>query len=807
MLSINRKQVLPHIVAVLVFFIITSILFYPSLFGGKELYQYDILQSKGVSHQTEALEDVTGEEVLWLTTIFSGMPAYLNGADFDYSLIKAIHFIVRGGLTGAPSTVFISLLGFYILLLSFRVDPWLSILGALAFGLNGFTIISLSAGHTLKVLAVALMPFVLAGVHLAFTGKRILGFIITTLALALELYTNHLQITYYLLIMVIGYGIYQIYLAYRDKAFKSFLTTMTILLGSALLALGMNTGKLWTLYEYSPHSIRGKSALVQTGESVSGLGKDYAFQYSNGIFEPLVLFIPGILGGSSSQELSKKSEVAETLRKAGYQGVQLENQLKSIPTYWGNQPLTAPYYAGAIPIFLFILSLFVIPNRHKSWLIGLLCLAILLSYGKNFESFNYFIFDHLPLYNKFRSVTFVIIIPIVCIYILGFYGLNEWLKSTDKKKQLFRAFGIAGGITLFLILIAGFLSYRGQVDSSLPDWFVTALREDRKSMLRTDAFVALLFVTLAASLLWLYSRQKVTKQVMLLGIGSLIVFDMLSEAKNYISQNDFKKNTTKSYFTPTEADQYIMNNTSSGERVLNLQNPFNEARTSYFHESIGGYHPAKMGRYQDLIENCLHSELNSIITSLKAGKKPVKPTPALDMLNTKFFMAGNTRNAVILNSNSLGNVWLANKITYVSSADEEIAKTCVLESGEAVIDRTAFNINLINPAQGEISLLERNPDLLKYTADVSGEALAIFSEIYYPEGWEATIDGKKVDVIRANYLLRALVLPEGKHIIEFSFKPKSYYTSQVIMTSSSILFILISVLLLAIYFYRNKKLQ
>ena len=797
---ISFKDLIPHLIAIIVVFLITLIFFAPSMLGNKVLSQHDVIQGRAVSHQAEEFEKTSEEEALWINSTFSGMPAYLNGADFSNIIITAGNYILRLGFGGPASVMIISGISFYILLLSFRVNPWIAVLGGVVFAINGFMIISYMAGHNSKALAISLMPLVLAGIHLTYDRNRWLGLLVTSLALGVEIYANHLQITYYLLFIVIAYGVYQLYSHVKQGFVKKFVLNSTILIGAAILALGMNFGKIYTLYEYSKYSTRGPSELTVQGES-GGLDKDYVFNYSNGIFEPLVLFIPNIFGGSSSEQLSKTSAVALSLQNAGYRGVQLSNQLKSIPTYWGDQPLTAPYYAGVIPIFFFVLAFFVLPRKQTIWLASLVILGIVLSWGKNFESFNYLIYDYFPLYSKFRSVTFTIIISIFCIYLLGFQGLQQWLKSDNKKETLLKAIAICGGFALALFVIAGFFSYKGSIDAQLPDWFVTALREDRQTMLQKGAFKALTFILLSGAFMWFFIKDKISQKLLIAGLLILITIDMVIEGKRFVNEDSFTKQST-SIVKANEANQFIQSQAKPGERVLNLQNPFNEANTSYFHESIGGYHGAKMRRYQDLISSCLNNELSAIITILQDGKRSFN-TPVLNMLNTKYFMAGATRNAVLPNNKAQGNAWFASNIQTVQSPDEEISATCGLSRNGAVIDKSRFTSD-ISVGQGTVQLEQKTPNELTYKVEASESGLVVFSEIYYPKGWSAKIDGEPVNIMRANYVLRALNIPEGSHTVIFRFAPNSYQLGKTVSQASSIIFLLLLIGTIGTNFLKKK---
>ncbi|MFT6866811.1 MAG: hypothetical protein ACJA08_001649 [Cyclobacteriaceae bacterium] len=791
-----KKGILTHGLAILGFFIVTVLLFYPQFFSGKELFQHDILQGKGGNHQMIEHREKTGDEALWMNSMFSGMPAYLNGVQYSGDLIAYVYKIITLGIGHPRGITFVSSLCFYILLLAFKVRPWIAFIGALSFTLNGFNIISITAGHNAKIAAVALMPLILAGIHLAFTGKKWLGLGLTALGLALQLRTGHYQITYYLILIASIYGVFRLIQAIRQKELKPFMTIAAGLILAGILALGTSAGKLWTVYEYSKVSIRGKSELKPSDNQSSGLDRDYAFEFSNGIFEPLVMFIPNILGGASAQELSKSSATADALSKAGYGPAQVKEQIKSMPTYWGDQRLSAPYYAGSIVVLLFIVGLFILKKEEKLWLVVVATLGIVLSWGSNFSIINNFLFDYLPMYNKFRSVTFIIVMPILALNLLAFQALErifqmEWDKVTMMK--LLKAVAIPAGFAFLLILGAGMLNYRGSIDERLPDWLISAIREDRASLLRRDALRALFFIITFSAIIWAYFKKKISTTVVVAGLILITFLDTFLLSKRFLKEESFSKSPASNYFKPTSADTYVMNLAQSGDRVLNLQGPFNEARTSYYHESLGGYHGAKIRRYQDLIENSISPEMNTMIEKLQKGRRDFSGMPAINMLNARFIMAGNTKEAVLENPNALGNAWIVSGIIAVDSPDKELESVRSFNPLlSAIIDQSKFDLPKISStAIGTVEVLKRSPNEIIYKADVTGDALAVFSEIYYDKGWKASVDGQETKILRANYVLRALPLSAGSHEIKFSFEPKSYQTGNTIMWICSVLVLIL----------------
>ncbi len=794
MTSSMRKELLTHGLIILGFLLVTITVHYPTFLSGKQISQHDILMGAGGNQQLKEYKEQTGEEALWNPYMFSGMPAYLTGVQYSGDLLKHVYRAFGLWMGHPTSILFIAMVSFYIMLLSFKVRPLIVAIGAIAFGLNGFNVISIMAGHNAKIAAVALMPLVLAGIQLTFSGKKWLGFSLTSLALGLEIRANHPQITYYLLLIVLAYGINELIKTLKQNELKPFRIKTGLLIVAAVLAVGANYGRLATTLEYSKYTIRGKSELASAQAASSGLDREYAFRYSNGITEPLFLFVPNIFGGSSQQALSTKSEVAKAMRNAGYNRSQVAQQVQAMPTYWGDQPLTAPYFAGTLAVMFFILGAIILPGNQKTWLLVLIGLGIIMSWGKNFSSFNDLLFDYLPGYNKFRSVTFTIIISIFSLNLLGALGLEklvsmEWDKETRKK--IFLTFGIGAGFLLLLLIFSGALSYRGAIDAQLPDWFANALREDRQSLLIKDAIRALFFVIGFGIVIWAFFKKNIKLNQVLVGLLIIVFTDNIGLTKRFLGDEKFVDSPIVDYFKTNEADQALLSLTEIGDRVLNLQNPWNENRTSYFHASIGGYHGAKIRRYQDLIDYCLGGEVQQAIQQLQSQSLDFSDLQIVNMLNTTYFYAGQQRNGVFKNNHANGAAWVVSEVIPVNTPDEEISKVCQIDTkSQAVMDQSKFNIPNAS-GSGSIDLKEKTPNKVVYSTNVTGgPAVGIFSEIFYPKGWEATIDGNKAEILRSNYVLRALEIPEGQHEVVFEFKPKVYSSGNMIMLISSILILL-----------------
>lgn len=795
-----KEHILPHIVAVTIFLSLTVIFFNPVFFDNKEIRQYDIMQWRGGAQELLDFRAATGEEGLWTNSMFSGMPGYLVNVHFSGEGIAIVHQLYSLWLPHPVSAIFIALISFYILLLTFRVRPYLAIGGAIAFAFTSFTLISLEAGHNAKVIAIAYMPLILAGIHLAFRQYKFLGFSLTAMAMALQLNVNHLQITYYLLLIVLIYGVVMLYHAYKEKTLKQFFGTVLVLVGAVVLALGANAGRILTTLEYSEYSIRGKSELTpeQNVAVGSGLDRDYAFQWSSGIGETMTLLIPGFYGGATQENVGMNSHLGKALANNNVPPAQVKQVTENAPTYWGDQPMTAgPVYAGAVVIFLFVLGICFAKRKYVYWLVSAVVLSLMLSWGKNFETFNYFMFDYFPGYNKFRAVTMSLNIALLCMPLLGFLGLERLLSNgfdAKVQKKLLISFGVTGGLSLLFFLFAGMFNFNGAVDAQLagyPSWYLNALKADREAMMRGDALRSFIFIVLAAGLLWFYLKGKLGTSLLMFGIGLLILIDLWAVDKRYLTEENYVRPIRNAFFEATPADQRIMTDQDAHYRVLNLQNPWNDARTSYFHKSIGGYHGAKMRRYQDLIDRCINPEIGRLIEDFQSGSPNFESYNILNMLNAKYLLAGSEAESVFENPSAHGNAWFVENVVKVNSPDEEIAETCNVQTGRtAVIDASKFDVSQTEFAQGTITLETYQPNKLVYQANVSGEGLAVFSEIYYPEGWKATIDGQSAEIIRVNYVLRALEIPEGQHTITFTFEPQSYVVGNKMMGISFILIVL-----------------
>ena len=796
-----KKEILPHIIAITVFLIVTVLFYHPLFLTNQELRGNDVIQGMASGQEAREFREATGEEALWVNSMFGGMPAYLINIRWSGDLLIYVQNAITLGIPSPASVTFIAFLSFYILLLAYKVRPYLAIAGALAYGLNSFGIVSIEAGHIWKVRAIAYMPLVVAGFKLLFEGKRkFFGFVLVALALALEIKSDHLQVTYYLVLLMATYGISTLVYAIRDKDIPGLAKNTAWLLLAVALAVGCNFGRLWATYEYGNYSTRGKSDLKSeaSNQSVGSLDRDYVFNWSSGKMESMTFLIPNFHGGASVQPLDKTSHLAEALKKNGASAQQIKQQISQVPTYWGDQPgVAGPVYVGAIICFLFVLGIVMVESRHRNWLIGATLLSIMLSWGKNFEFFNYFMYDYFPVYGKFRSVSMAVVIALLTMPLLGFLGLESLLSSNanakEKQKKLLIATGVTAGICLLVIILSGIGNFKGVADTNytnLPDWFMTALRADRASLLRSDAFRSFMFIAIFAGLVFFYLKDKIS-EIALITIGMvLITADLFLVDRRYINDENFKRNTLRNSFAMTPADEKIKGDHSE-YRVMNLLNPWNESKTSYLHHSAGGYHGAKLRRYQELIEYCLDNEKNTFIEDLQKGTMSFEKTNVLNMVNTKYLMFGPAANNVIENNNAFGNAWLASSVRLVNSANEEIAATCNLAGkSEAIVDASRFSVSPKSSGLGTIQLTDYKPNHLTYSVDALENSLAVFSEIYYDKGWKAYINEEEVEILRANYILRALEISKGKHAVEFKFKPNAYFVGNKVMFGATGILIL-----------------
>lgn len=791
MRKIKFSDILPHLIAITVFLLVTAFFFSPIFFENKSLTQHDIQQFQGGSKTLSDYREATGEEGLWASNMFSGMPAYLVSLRWNDGPVVWTKRIMSMFLPHPVNNIFLAFLCYYILLLSFRVRPYLAIAGALAFGLSSYLIIGLSAGHNARIGAIAFMPLVVAGIHLAFSGKKILGFGVTAMALALHLRENHLQITYYLVLIVGVYGLVQLIYAIRAKQMVDFFKTLGLLVPAALIAVGTFFGQLWAIDEYTRYSIRGQSELVKPNSKtdVSGLSKGYAFAYKYGVLESMVLLIPDFYGGASTKSFvqDESSDTYKALVNSGDN--ELANKLAQYASaYWGPQDFSGgSYYAGAIVIFLFVVGILFADKKYVWWLVPLSLLSLMLSWGDSFSTFNYFMFDYFPGYNKFRSVNFALVIILFAMPLLGMIGLESlWAKGINKesKRNLLIAFGATGGVCLALVLLAGFGSFIKDGEGQLPIWFTKALASDRRSLLRADAFRSFAFILSIFVMLYFNVGKKISEIGFYAFLIFMITMDIAIVDRRYFSKENFQRKRDNSFHANTPADEEILKD-KSYYRVYNIQGAMAEAKTSYNHHSLGGYHGAKLRRYQDLYDSCILRETQRLFADAQSGQIDFKKYGVLNMLNTKYAVYGPEAGNIIPNPNANGAAWFVKEVVSVNSPTEELKKVGEIDTKSVAVVNgfkpQAYKLDSLS----KVILNEFKPSYLKYESESTSDGLAVFSEIYYPKGWRAFIDGKETTILRVDYVLRALEIPAGKHVIEFKFEPKPYVVGNKVTMASS----------------------
>jgi len=760
--------------------------------------------------------------------MFGGMPTYLISSPRPPKVISFINRILTLFSFRPVSFVFLYLLGFYISLRLFGINRWLSLAGAFAYAFSTYFFLIIFAGHASKSIALGYLPVIVAGVYYTLKKKPLAGCLITGFALALQLMNNHLQITYYTMIIVVILGVFLMIDSIKEKQFNKFIGRIGLLFIPVILAVGVSFTAIITTLEYGEYSIRGASELnyEQKKNKTSGLDKDYILNdYSYGIAETFNLFIPNFVGGSHSNTFGTKSEIYKKLKS--YNVPNSRQMVNQWWTYWGPQRYTAgPVYIGAVVIFLFFFGAFFVKGKVKWWLVTITILSILLALGKHFYFFSNFFIDYVPGYNKFRTVSMTLVIAAFAMPLLGIIGLNQFINGKHKKETFFYAIKwsviITGGLALIFVLFPGlFFNFSAPLDndllqSGLTQELIQALRNDRQQLLKTDAFRSLVFVILTAGSLLAYFYKKLSVKVLYFILPVLILLDLWTVDKRYLNKNHFSpKQKAEIPYIATKADNEILEDPDPDYKVLDLTvSTFNDARTSYFHKSIGGYHGAKMRRYQELISFHISPEITMIINALQ-GENPVSGINTalgkiniLNMLNCKYVII-NGNSPPLKNPYALSACWFVNKYRIVADADAEISALGNFNPAQEAIIDTRFedqfqNITLHSDSTAKIHLLEYQPNKLIYESESTFDQIAVFSEIYYPKGWKVTIDGEPADFFRANYVLRSMILPSGHHKIEFKFDPDSYHLGRKIALISSILLFVLAGLFATLNFRHSK---
>ncbi|MDB5190625.1 MAG: hypothetical protein JWQ96_188 [Segetibacter sp.] len=826
MKNFDWKKLVPHAIAIAIFLVVALFYCKPAL-EGKVLQQSDIIQWKGMSKDIYNYKDTHGEAPLWTNGMFSGMPSYMIATKVNNHVP---HFFTNALslFLGKPfQFFFLACVCFYFLSQVLRTNTWVGVIGSLAYAYATYNVVIVSVGHDTKMLSIAMMPGLLASLILIYERKYWWGAALTSFFAGAIIAQNHYQVAYYgmlaALAMTIGYAVNWI----RNKQYKEMFVAGAIALAAGLVGVFSNAVVILTNYEYTNESIRGGTALA-SGEvdgnfGKNGLTKNYAFSYSMNKAEAFVLMVPRIYGGSSNH-----MEVPETESKAvqALQNMQPEvaQQLQNnLSFYWGEGHTSGPPYAGAIICFLAILGFVILDNKHKWWILATLFLTILMSWGGYFESFNTLLFNVLPLYNKFRAPGMIIVVPTLLVGMMAILSLQKILFGFENKAELFKQFKkglmITGGVFVLLLLVYFSLDYRGEGDTALlqqleqiPDAqqkaaymegaksLINGLVEDRKGLFFGDIIRSLLFIAVAAAAIWMNQRKVLKPGIVMMIVGVLSFIDVMAIDSKYLNADNYKEQEeSDASFSPTPADLQILKDTSY-YRVFNVAGgnvglAFNHgALTSYFHKSIGGYHPAKLSLYQDLIEKQLYNFPNC--------------QPVINMLNTKYIIYGDPANPQVQqNPDALGAAWFVTAVKFVNSPQEEMAALTNLNVRDTAVANKSFSNTLKSsfPADSAatINLVKNDNDLIIYSAKTATERAAVFSEVYYDKGWKAFIDSKEVPIAKVNYVLRGLMVPAGVHTIEFKFQPASHATGWTITTISSVIMILL--FFAAIYFEIRRK--
>jgi hypothetical protein len=823
------KKILPDVVAILLFALISFVYFYPAVPEGRILSQHDSVAGIGSGEEAKEYLQRTGERTRWTNSIFGGMPTYQMSPSYKSTdTLKSVENLYHLYLPQYVWYVFVMLLGFYILLRAFDFSVWLSSLGAIIWAFSSYFFIIIAAGHIWKFITLAYIPPTIAGMVLAYKGKYIRGALLTAIFVAFQIMSNHVQMSYYflfvMLFMVIAYGVS----AYQKKELPKFFKATAIIAIAGILGVCVNLSNLYHTYEYSKETMRGKSELVKPNndnQTKGGLERDYITQWSYGIGETFSLLVPNVKGGASVplSANEKAMEKADSM----YGGI-----YSQIGQYWGEQPGTSgPVYVGAFVMFLFVLGMFIVKGPMKWALVVATLLSILLSWGRNFMGFTDFFLDYIPLYDKFRAVSSILVIAEFTIPLLAMLALKEVIYKPEiireKKREFIASFVLTGGIALLFavaprLFFSSFVStmemaaFQDGIPQDQLVAFLTNLEDIRVSILTSDAWRSFFIVLVGVAILFFYSRKKINGKLTVIALVTLSLIDMWSVNKRYLYDDQFvDKSKQEITFNPTETDKYILQDRTLDYRVLNMaSSTFNENNTSYWHKSIGGYHAAKLRRYQEMIEYHISPEINALfkeVSDASGDITKVDPTKfsVINMLNTRYFIfplqGGKT--VPLKNPYTFGNAWFVKDVKYVENANQEIEsiKGVDLQKSAIVDKKFAEAIKPVDvDPMSTIKLISYEPNKLEYDVDSKTGGAVVFSEIYYP-GWKSFIDGKEVAHGRANYILRAMNVPSGKHTITFTFDPDSIHVTETIAFLAIALIVIMCFAYISYIIFRRVK--
>ena len=807
------KKLLPDLIAILAFVLLSFAYFFPADIENRILFQHDTAAGAGAGQEVKEYYEQTGERSRWTNSLFGGMPMYQIAPSYDST--KSLQWVQKAYQLFLPDYVcltFMLMLGFYILLRVFGIPVWLAGLGGIMWAFSSYFFILISAGHIWKFITLAYVPPTIAGIVLAYRGKLLWGGILTALFVALQITSNHVQMSYYFFFVILFFVGAYFEKAWRTKTLPQFFKASAVLIVAALVGIAANVSNLYHTYAYSKETMRGKSELVQTGDAAkqtsSGLDRDYITQWSYGIDETLTLLVPNFKGGASAA--LSQSETAMSKANPMYSSL-----YGSLTQYFGTQPMTSgPVYVGAFVLFLFVLGCFIVKGPLKWALIGATFFSIVLSWGKNFMPLTDFFIDYVPMYNKFRAVSSILVIAEFTIPLLAIFALKRLLEEPEILKQEKKPLGISllltAGIALLLAVAPGSIG-SGYVPAQEAQMLQNAvnqqmipanelsdilanLGEMRAELVSSDALRSFIIIGIGCSLLWLYASGKLRSSLTIAGITILCLADMWGVNKRYLNDAQFVPHSIRTEtFTKTNTDELILQDTSLDYRVLNFAtSTFDDNNTSYWHKSVGGYHPAKLRRYQEMIEHHISPEMQAAYKAIATAGGEMDSVDAnkfriLNMLNTKYFIfpAGQQRQTVpILNPHAYGNAWFVNKVQYVNNANEEIdALDSIIPTETAVVDARFKDVlkgttESYKDSLSSIRLTSYAPNRLTYETNNAQDGIAVFSEIYYPDGWHVTIDGQPAELARADYILRTMYVPAGQHTIEMRFDPTSLHVTE-----------------------------
>lgn len=807
------KKLLPDLIAILAFVLLSFAYFFPADIENRILFQHDTAAGAGAGQEVKEYYEQTGERSRWTNSLFGGMPMYQIAPSYDST--KSLQWVQKAYQLFLPDYVcltFMLMLGFYILLRVFGIPVWLAGLGGIMWAFSSYFFILISAGHIWKFITLAYVPPTIAGIVLAYRGKLLWGGILTALFVALQITSNHVQMSYYFFFVILFFVGAYFEKAWRTKTLPQFFKASAVLIVAALVGIAANVSNLYHTYAYSKETMRGKSELVQTGDAAkqtsSGLDRDYITQWSYGIDETLTLLVPNFKGGASTA--LSQSETAMSKANPMYSSL-----YGSLTQYFGTQPMTSgPVYVGAFVLFLFVLGCFIVKGPLKWALIGATFFSIVLSWGKNFMPLTDFFIDYVPLYNKFRAVSSILVIAEFTIPLLAIFALKRLLEEPEILKQEKKPLGISllltAGVALLLAVAPGSIG-SGYVPAQEAQMLQNAvnqqmipanelsdilanLGEMRAELVSSDALRSFIIIGIGCSLLWLYASGKLRSSLTIAGITILCLADMWGVNKRYLNDAQFVPHSIRTEtFTKTNTDELILQDTSLDYRVLNFAtSTFDDNNTSYWHKSVGGYHPAKLRRYQEMIEHHISPEMQAAYKAIATAGGEMDSVDAnkfriLNMLNTKYFIfpAGQQRQTVpILNPHAYGNAWFVNKVQYVNNANEEIdALDSIIPTETAVVDARFKDVlkgttESYKDSLSSIRLTSYTPNRLTYETNNAQDGIAVFSEIYYPDGWHVTIDGQPAELARADYILRTMYVPAGQHTIEMRFDPTSLHVTE-----------------------------